>query len=88
MPYTQSVKVTITQFRKDLFRLVDRAIAGEPLEFVHRGVVLRVESRAKPSRLSGLTGQPVIAPGSDLERASRELLQEMQSEWEQDWAEL
>ncbi len=82
------MKVTITQFRKDLFRLVDRALAGEPIEFVHRGVVFTVAAEGKPSRLERLTGQLVVAPGTDLEKASRELLQEMQSEWEKDWAEL
>jgi hypothetical protein len=30
----------------------------------------------------------VVARGTDLEKASRELLEEMQSEWEKDWAEL
>jgi antitoxin (DNA-binding transcriptional repressor) of toxin-antitoxin stability system len=82
------VRVTITQFRRDLFRLVERALAGEPLEFTYRGVVFKVESEVKPSRLARLTGQPVVARGTDLEKASRELLQEMQSEWETDWAEL
>ena len=71
--------MTITQFRRDLFRLVERALAGKPLEFVHRGVVFKVTQ---------LAGQPAVAPGTDLEEASRELLKEMQSEWEKDCAEL
>jgi hypothetical protein len=50
------VRVPITQFRRDLFRLVERALEGEPLEFTYRGVVFKVESEVKPSRLAHLTG--------------------------------
>jgi hypothetical protein len=33
-------------------------------------------------------GQPVLAPGVDLEQASKELLAEMEAEWMEDWAAL
>jgi hypothetical protein len=35
-----------------------------------------------------LVGQPVLAPGVDLEAASRELLGEMEAGWLEDWAAL
>jgi prevent-host-death family protein len=82
------MRVAITKFRQDLFQFVERALKGEPLEFTHRGVVFKVVPEIKPSRLARLTGQTVVAQGTDLEQASRELLREMESEWEKDWSEL
>ena len=82
------MRVTITKLRQELFKLVDRALDGEPLEFTHKGVVFKVTPESKPSKLAKLTGQTVVAPGADLERASRDLLKEMESEWEKDWSEL
>jgi hypothetical protein len=82
------VTVTITRFRKELFSLVNHALDGEPLEFVHKGVIFRVVPEVKLSKLSKLTGQKVVAPDTNLKKASRELLKQMESEWEEDWSEL
>ena len=82
------MRVTITKFRQDLFRLVDRAMQGQPLQFTHKGVVFTVSAETKSSRLARLTGQTVVAPGADLGQARRRLLEEMESEWERDWSEL
>jgi len=82
------MKVTITNLRQDLFKLADKALDGEPLAFVYKGVVFKVVPENKLSKLSKLTGEPVVRAQTNLENASRELLQEMQSEWEKDWAEL
>ena len=82
------MRVTITKLRQDLFRLMDSALRGEPVEFTHKGVVFRVVPEVKPSKLARLTKQRVVAPESDLERSSEDLLNEMESEWEKDWSEL
>ncbi len=39
-------------------------------------------------RLDRLTAETVVADDSDLAGASRELLDEIESEWERDWSEL
>jgi len=82
------VKATITQFRKELFQLADQALKGEPVEFLYRGVVFRVMPEQKQSKLDNLVGQPVLAPGVDLEQARKELLAEMEAEWMEDWSAL
>ena len=82
------MQVTITKLRQDLFRLVDRALAGEPLEFVHKGVRFRVVPESKPAKLAKLTRQSVVAPQAELEKAGRDLLREMEAEWDKDWSEL
>jgi hypothetical protein len=78
---------TITQFRKHLFQMADQALHGEPAEFLYRGVVFKVIPEKKQSKLDKLVGQQTLAPGVDLEQASRELLAEMEAEWLHDWSE-
>jgi hypothetical protein len=82
------VTATITQFRKDLFQLADQAMSGEIVQFTYKGVVFKVTPEKKHSKLEKLVGQPVVADGVDLERASKELLAGMESEWMEDWSDL
>jgi hypothetical protein len=82
------VTATITQFRRDLFGMADRALKGELVEFVYRGVVFKVTPEQKASKLDKLVGQPVVAEGLDLEQASRDLFAAMEAEWLKDWSEL
>lgn len=79
---------TITEFRKELFQLADQALGGEKVEFVYRGVVFKVMPEKKKSKLEKLVGRPVVAPGVNLEQASKELFAEMEAEWLKDWSAL
>jgi len=63
-------------------------LKGEPVEFLYRGVIFRVMPEQKQSKLDNLVGQPVLAPGVDLEQASKELLAEMEAGWREDWSAL
>lgn len=80
------MQVTITKLRQDLFRLIDRALQGEPFEFTHKGVVFQILPESAPDKLARLTRQTVVASGS--EAAEAHLLKEMEAEWQKDWAEL
>ena len=80
------MRVTITELRKDLFRIADQALAGEPVEFTYKGVVYKMAPDTRSSKLARLTGQKVVAPGAGIENASRRLLKEMEAEWEKDWS--
>jgi prevent-host-death family protein len=82
------MEVNISQFRRDLFQLVERAIEGEPLTFTHRGHRIRVvpENPAR-SGLEALTPLQIVNPAApDLDDPAWK--QEMIREWESDWAEL
>jgi antitoxin (DNA-binding transcriptional repressor) of toxin-antitoxin stability system len=82
------MKVTITEFRKELFKLVERAIAGETVEFVHRDHTIRlVIPEGRTSRLARLTPRQITNPDAP-EDAERMLQTEMWKEIEMDWAEL
>jgi hypothetical protein len=86
--YAEFVTSTITQFRKELFQLADRAIRGENVQFTYRGVVFKVTPEKKQSKLEKLVGQPVLAEGVDIEQAGKELMAGMEAEWTDDWNKL
>ncbi len=78
--------VKITKFRRDLFQLADQALQGEPIEFIHKGIVFKVIPETQTSKLSRLTHETVVAPGASLDTSG--LLKEMEAEWEKDWSEI
>ena len=80
--------MTITKLRQDLFRIMDQALEGEPVQFLHKGVVFQVVPEVKPDKLARLSRHTVLAPGSEFGEAGKDLLQEMEAEWQADWAEL
>lgn len=81
------MQVTISQFRRDLFRLADSAIQGEAVTFIHRGVRFRLVPEIESDPFARITPLQVINPDfPDL--ASGDLQKEMQKEWEEDWADL
>jgi hypothetical protein len=78
--------VNITRFRRNLFRFADQAVQGETVEFIHKGVVLRVVPETPVPKLSRLTRETVVVPGASLDTS--ELLKEMEAEWAKDWSEI
>jgi prevent-host-death family protein len=82
------MKVTSTEFRKNLFQLVERVIQGELVEIVHKGRRIRLVPEDEASKLSRLIPHDTI-PGTleDLERGQQELDQEMRTSFETKWSE-
>ena len=74
------MQVTITRLRQDLFRLIDRALEGEPIQFTHKGVVFQIVTETVPDKVSRLNRQTVVAPGGEPGQT--------EAEWQHDWAEL
>jgi antitoxin (DNA-binding transcriptional repressor) of toxin-antitoxin stability system len=88
MCYIRAMEVSITQFRRDLFSLVNRALEGEEVWVAHRGHRFRiVPDRPSASRLSRLTPLEVIDPQS-LRLDDSSLQEEMERAWTRDWDEL
>lgn len=81
--YADIMQVTITKLRQDLFRLMDKVLSGETVEFTYKGATLQVVPENQPSKLSRLTRQNVTDPGGDVQ-----LFKGMEEEWEKDWAKL
>jgi hypothetical protein len=79
------MEVPITQFRRDIFSLVNQAFDGSEVWVTHKGRRFKVVPEGKPvSKLSRITPMDVINyEAGGLENTG--LLEEMTREWEADW---
>jgi antitoxin (DNA-binding transcriptional repressor) of toxin-antitoxin stability system len=79
------MEVPITQFRRDLFSLINQALDGREVWVTHKGRRLKIVPEGPPvSRLSRITPMEVINyDKGGLENTG--LLEEMTREWEADW---
>jgi prevent-host-death family protein len=81
------VTVNTTEFRKNLFTLVDRALHGELVEITHKGQTIRLVPTNKPSKMSRLVQRKTIKGSlDDLDKAQQELDDEMRQSWDAKWA--
>ena len=82
-----TMKVTSTEFRKNLFQIVERSLQGEFVEVAHKGRLVRLVPGDKPSKMARLIARDTITGTlADLEQAQNELDSQMRSSWEQKWA--
>ena len=90
--YANAVRVNITEFRKNLFKLADRVIAGETVEFVYRNSRIQlVMPETNSSKLDRLTPRKIVNPKlteKQHQAADRKLQKEIQAELAKDWAEI
>ena len=81
------MKVTSTEFRKNLFQIVERSLQGEFVEVAHKGRLVRLVPGDKPSKMARLIARDTITGTlADLDQAQNELDSQMRSSWEQKWA--
>jgi prevent-host-death family protein len=74
------MQVTITEFRKNLFQIMERALNGEFVEINHKGQRVRLVPQASMSKLDRLVAHDSInGTYEDLEAAQQELSAEMQA---------
>jgi antitoxin (DNA-binding transcriptional repressor) of toxin-antitoxin stability system len=77
------MEVPITQFRQNLFALVEQALDGKEVWIRHKGQRLRIVPERPVDKLSRITPMEIIAPSADLEDDSWKIA--MMREWEQKW---
>jgi len=86
------VEVPITQFRRQIFALVAKALEGDEVWVTHKGRRVKIVPESQPaSRLSRSTPMDVMVdPNFDMNDPAfkAEWLAEMEREWEKDWADL
>jgi antitoxin (DNA-binding transcriptional repressor) of toxin-antitoxin stability system len=86
------MNVPITQFRKQIFDLVNRATAGEEVWVTHKGRRFRIAPESQPvSRLSRITRMEILnpeAPDLNDPALKAEMMAEMEKAWESDWSNL
>lgn len=82
------MEVSITQFRRDIFDLVNQAMAGSEVWVVHKGRRFKIApEHASDSRLSRITPLEVLNSESP-EPEALSLQEEMTRAWEKDWSTL
>src|ERR1019366_8416044 len=70
--YAWIMKVTSTEFRKNLFQIVERVLQGELVEVAHKGRLIRLVPENKPLKISRLVQRDTInGTPEDLERAQQ-----------------
>ena len=85
--------MTITEFRRNLFKIVERVIDGETVEFVHQGTTVRlvIPEGSAPSKIERLTPRQtanVKMTEKQQRTAEKKLQTKMWAEIEKDWAEI
>jgi prevent-host-death family protein len=81
------MQVTSTEFRKNLFQLVERALRGEFVEVAHKGRLVRLVPAERSGKLSRLVPRDtIVGTPDDLERAQLQLDAEMRALGEDKWA--
>ena len=86
--YNLSMEVSITQFRRDLFDLVNQALDGKDVWVKHKKRRFKIVPEIEPgSRFSRITPMQIIKPNSS-EEDELEMKREMQRAWEKDWEKL
>lgn len=92
MWYIYFMEVPITQFRRDIFSLMNQAAEGVEVWVTHKGRRFRLVPEGKPvNKLSRITPMDVMVdPNFDMNDPAfkAELQAEMEKEWEKDWADL
>jgi hypothetical protein len=79
------MEVPITQFRREIFSLVNQALEGGEIWVTHKGRRLKIVPEGQSvSRLSRITPMKIVSQAEGgLENTG--LLEEMTREWEADW---
>jgi antitoxin (DNA-binding transcriptional repressor) of toxin-antitoxin stability system len=79
------MEVPITQFRRQIFSLVDQALAGNEVWLTHKGRRVKIVPEGNPvNRLSRITPLQIVNSGESILNDAA-LLTEMTSSWEADW---
>jgi hypothetical protein len=75
-----------TEFRKNLFVVLERALAGENVEVVYKGSSLRISGAGGVSKLARAKRQDLfLCDPNSIVSSDKELLAEFEKEWEKEW---
>ena len=78
------MELSITEFRRNLFSVVQRAMEGDEVWVKTQGRRFRIVPEGKrPDKLSRITPMQIVAAGVDLEDDSWK--EELMRDWERKW---
>jgi hypothetical protein len=83
--YTKRVELNATNLRKDLFKVLDRAVQGESIEIVYKGSKLRLSPPPGGSKLAGAVRRHalLVDPQSIVE-SDTALMKDLEKRWKRD----
>jgi hypothetical protein len=85
--YSDCMPVTITKFRKEIFELAAQALEGKEVSFIHKGKLLKLVPEEETVHwFDRMT--PLDLINEDWVEPAISLQEEMETEWESDWADL
>jgi hypothetical protein len=83
--YTQHMEIPITQFRRELFTVINKALDGNDVWVSHKGRRLKLVPDGEPvSHLSRITSMEIVNSGGP-DSGDDALMAETMLRWEQDW---
>jgi hypothetical protein len=89
MAYTVHMRLSATDFRKNLFTVLEKALAGENVEVVYKGSSLRVSGAGAGSKLARAKRQDLFLCDPDsVVSSDKEQLAEFEKEWAREWKSL
>lgn len=87
--YNRTMAYTATEFRKNLFSLLERVAHGETVEVTYKAAVIRLSAENTTSKLARAKRQHALLVDPDsIVHSDRKLLTEIENDVERDWAEL
>jgi antitoxin (DNA-binding transcriptional repressor) of toxin-antitoxin stability system len=83
------MSMSATEFRKNLFTILERVLAGETVDIIYKGAAVRVTANGSSSKLSRAKRRDTLLcdPGA-IVHSDPELLRKMEAEWTKDWKKL
>jgi hypothetical protein len=84
------MEVPITQFRREIFDLMNQAMTGGEIWVTHKGMRFRIAPEGQATgRLSKITPLEILnpqAPDLNDPALKAEMMAEMEKAWESDWS--
>ena len=79
------MELNATDFRKNLFQVLDRALQGEPVEIIYKGSRLRLDSPPGKSKLArAVRRHALLVEPQSIVESDAALMADLERSWEED----
>ena len=76
------MQVSATEFRKNLFKLLERALRGEPVEVIYKGSSVQVAARGVHAKLERAKRQHAqVGDPDEIVHTDKKLMAALESKW-------
>ena len=79
------MELNATEFRKDLFKVLDRALHGEPVEIAYKGSKIRLVAPQAKSKLAGaIRRHALLVDPQSIVESDPDLMADLERRWVRD----